>query len=50
MAPLTSPVSAADVEAAAQRISGVVSVSPLQFSDRLSHATGARVAIAMRFT
>ena len=38
-----SLLSAADVEAAAQRISGVVSPSPLQFCDRLSQFTGARV-------
>ena len=38
-----SPLSAADVEAAAQRISGVVSPTPLQFSDRLSQLTGAVV-------
>jgi threonine dehydratase len=40
---LVSPLSAADVEAAAQRISGVVSPTPLQFSDRLSQLTGAQV-------
>lgn len=38
-----SPLSAADIEAAAQRISGVVSPTPLQFSDRLSQLTGALV-------
>jgi threonine dehydratase len=38
-----SPLSAADVEAAAKRISGVVSPTPLQFSDRLSQLTGALV-------
>ena len=38
-----SPLSAADVEAAAQRISGVVSPTALQFSDRLSQLTGAVV-------
>lgn len=41
--PRVSPLSAADVEAAAQRISGVVTPTPLQFSDRLSHLTGALV-------
>ncbi|MCX2713496.1 threonine ammonia-lyase IlvA [Mycolicibacterium sp. J2] len=40
---LTSPVCAADIDAAAQRISGVVSASPLQFSERLSTLTGAQV-------
>lgn len=38
-----SPLSAADIEAAAQRISGVVSPTPLQLSDRLSQLTGALV-------
>ncbi|BBZ33862.1 threonine ammonia-lyase IlvA [Mycolicibacterium confluentis] len=38
-----SPLTAADVEAAAQRISGVVSPTPLQFSDRLSQLTGGLV-------
>ena len=38
-----SPLCAADVEAAAQRISGVVTPTPLQFSDRLSQLTGALV-------
>lgn len=38
-----SPLSAADIEAAAQRISGVVTPTPLQFSDRLSQLTGALV-------
>ncbi|WP_197383109.1 threonine ammonia-lyase IlvA [Mycolicibacterium mengxianglii] len=37
------PLSAADIDAAAQRISGVVAASPLQFSDRLSQLTGALV-------
>lgn len=41
--PGESPLRAADVEAAAQRISGVVQPTPLQFSDRLSQLTGARV-------
>ena len=35
--------SAADVEAAAKRIAGVVTPTPLQFSDRLSATTGASV-------
>ncbi len=39
----TSPLSAADIDEAAQRISGVVARSPLQFSERLSEATGATV-------
>lgn len=38
-----SPLSATDVDEAAQRISGVVLRSPLQISDRLSDATGATV-------
>ena len=37
------PLSAADVDAAAKRISGVVAPTPLQFSERLSAATGATV-------
>jgi threonine dehydratase len=37
------PLSAADVEAAAKRIAGVVTPTPLQFSDRLSATTGASV-------
>ena len=41
--PRTSPLSAADIDEAAQRISGVVLRSPLQFSERLSEATGANV-------
>lgn len=41
--PLTNPVSAADIDEAAARISGVVLRSPLQFSERLSEATGATV-------
>ena len=36
-------LSAADVEAAAKRIAGVVTPTPLQFSDRLSATTGASV-------
>jgi threonine dehydratase len=38
-----SALAAADVEAAAKRIAGVVTPSPLQFSDRLSATTGASV-------
>jgi threonine dehydratase len=41
--PRTSPLSAADIDEAAQRISGVVARSPLQYSERLSEATGATV-------
>jgi threonine dehydratase len=42
--PRTSPpVTAADIDAAAQRISDVVTRTPLQFSERLSEATGATV-------
>ena len=37
------PLSAADVESAAKRIAGVVTPTPLQFSDRLSATTGASV-------
>ena len=37
------PLSAADVDAAAKRIAGVVLPTPLQFSDRLSATTGASV-------
>lgn len=36
-------VTAADIEAAAERISGVIAATPLQFCDRLSTATGANV-------
>ena len=39
----SSPLRAADIDAAADRIAGVVSPSPLQLSDRLSDATGAKV-------
>jgi threonine dehydratase len=39
----SAPPSAADIDEAAQRISGVVAHSPLQFSERLSEATGATV-------
>ncbi|MGE2731943.1 threonine ammonia-lyase IlvA [Mycolicibacterium vaccae] len=38
-----SPLCAADIDEAAQRISGVVAKTPLQFSDRLSDITGAQV-------
>ncbi|HET6734892.1 threonine ammonia-lyase IlvA [Mycobacterium sp.] len=41
--PRTSPLSAADIDEAAQRISGVVARTPLQFCERLSEATGASV-------
>jgi threonine dehydratase len=41
--PRTSPLTAADIDEAAQRISGVVARTPLQFSQRLSEATGATV-------
>jgi threonine dehydratase len=38
-----APLSAADIDEAAQRISDVVATSPLQFSERLSAAVGAQV-------
>jgi threonine dehydratase len=41
--PLTSPLRAADIDEAAKRIASVVARSPLQFSERLSEATGATV-------
>jgi threonine dehydratase len=41
--PTSPPVTAADIDAAAQRISDVVTRTPLQFSERLSEATGATV-------
>ncbi|HEX5142593.1 MAG TPA: threonine ammonia-lyase IlvA [Mycobacterium sp.] len=41
--PDVSPLRAADIEAAAQRISDVVSPTPLQYCDRLSQLTGAQV-------
>jgi threonine dehydratase len=42
--PRTSlPLTAADIDAAAERISGLVALSPLQLSDRLSAVTGANV-------
>lgn len=37
------PLSAADIDAAAERIAGVVTPTPLQLSDRLSATTGASV-------
>lgn len=44
LSPRTSaPLCAADIDEAARRISGVVTRSPLQISDRLSEATGATV-------
>ena len=41
--PRTSPLSAADIDEAVQRISGVVAHTPLQPCERLSEATGATV-------
>jgi threonine dehydratase len=41
--PRTSPLTAADIDEAAQRISGLVATSPLQLSERLSAITGAQV-------
>ena len=41
--PRTPPLRAADIDAAAKRIASVVARSPLQFSERLSEATGATV-------
>ncbi len=40
---LSGPLTAADIDEAARRISGLVATSPLQHSDRLSAATGAEV-------
>ena len=40
---MSKPLRAADIDEAAQRISGVVLRSPLQFSERLSEATGATI-------
>jgi len=40
---MSAPLRAADIDEAAQRISGVVLRSPLQYSERLSEATGATV-------
>ena len=41
--PSRSPLSAADIDSAAQRIAPVVTPTPLQLSDRLSAITGAQV-------
>lgn len=41
----TTPVSAGDIELAAQRISGAVRATPLEYSLRLSEATGANVLL-----
>jgi threonine dehydratase len=41
--PSGSPLCAADIDAAAQRIAAVVTPTPLQLSDRLSAITGAQV-------
>jgi threonine dehydratase len=41
--PGSGPLCAADVDAAAERIAGVITPTPLQFSDRLSATTGASV-------
>lgn len=41
--PLKGPLTAADIDAAATRIAGVVAPTPLQYSDRLSELTGANV-------
>ncbi len=43
MTPSSPPLTGADVEAAAKRISDLVTPTPLQFSDRLSQLTDARV-------
>ncbi|MCI4676028.1 threonine ammonia-lyase IlvA [Candidatus Mycolicibacterium alkanivorans] len=40
---LSAPLTAADIDQAARRISDLVSVSPLEHSDRLSAVTGAEV-------
>ncbi|BBY35716.1 L-threonine dehydratase biosynthetic IlvA [Mycolicibacter minnesotensis] len=37
------PLTAADIDAAAERIAGVVAPTPLQYSERLSELTGAQV-------
>ncbi len=39
----TPPITAADIDEAAQRIADVVARTPLQYSDRLSEATGADI-------
>ncbi|MBU3751494.1 MAG: pyridoxal-phosphate dependent enzyme, partial [Mycobacterium sp.] len=41
--PLSAPLTASDVDAAAVRIADVVVRTPLEFCDRLSAVTGARV-------
>lgn len=41
--PFTTFVTAADIDAAAERLDGVVRTTPLQFNERLSAATGAQV-------
>ncbi|MEO6792324.1 MAG: threonine ammonia-lyase IlvA [Mycobacterium sp.] len=41
--PNAGPLTAADIDAAAKRIAGVVVPTPLQYCDRLSEVTGARV-------
>ena len=41
--PNTAPLCAADIDEAAERVAPVVAPTPLQFSDRLSAITGARV-------
>ncbi|MEB3048529.1 threonine ammonia-lyase IlvA [Mycolicibacter sp. MYC123] len=41
--PANGPLTAADIDAAATRIAGVVAPTPLQHSDRLSQITGANV-------
>ena len=41
--PGSGPLCAADIDAAAKRIAGVITPTPLQFSDRLSATTGASV-------
>ena len=40
---MSGPLSAADIDAAALRVSDVVLRTPLEFCDRLSVATGAQV-------
>lgn len=40
---LKGPLTAADIDAAADRIAGVVTPTPLQYNDRLSELTGANV-------
>ncbi|MGB3475662.1 MAG: threonine ammonia-lyase IlvA [Mycobacterium sp.] len=40
---MKGPLTAADIDAAAKRIAGVVAPTPLQYSDRLSELTGADV-------